>query len=60
MNKLPWYKGIFKDAETAAMWVPILEEKRKQFFKHHVKQTVSSLPLLNFDMLYEENKKTGA
>lgn len=59
-KNLPWFSGIFKDEETAAMWVPILEEKRKQFFRHHVKQTVSSLPLLNFDMLYEENKKTGA
>jgi len=55
-----WYKDIFKSDEIADQWIPILEEKRAQYYKHHSTQTVSSLPLVNFDKLYEENKKTGA
>ena len=55
-----FYESIFKDQETAKTWIPILEEARKKYYGHNVKQTVSSLPLLNFDKLYQENLKTGA
>ena len=60
MQTLPWYKDIFKSEEVAAQWVPILEEARNKYYGHGVQQTISSLPLLNFDKLYEENRKTGA
>jgi len=55
-----WYADIFKSPEVAETWIPILEENRKKFYGSTVRQTVSSLPLLNFDKLYEENKATGA
>lgn len=55
-----WYRDVFKDRETAEQWIPILEEQHKKYFGTHVLQYISSLPLLNFDKLYEENLKTGA
>ena len=55
-----WMHDIFKDDETARTWLPILEENRKLYYKHNIKQTVSSLPLMNFDKLYHENLSTGA
>lgn len=58
MNR--WYKCIFKSDEVADKWIPILEENRKKYYGHNTVQTVSSLPLINFDNLYEENRKTGA
>lgn len=57
---ISYITDIFKSPEVAAQWIPILEQKRKQFYGHKVTQTVSSLPLLNFDKLYAENCKTGA
>lgn len=55
-----WYSSIFKDQATADHWIPILEEQRKKYYGSEVTQTVSSLPLINFDALYAENCKTGA
>ena len=57
---LRWYESIFKSPEVAAQWIPILEDARNKYYGHGVQQTISSLPLLNFDKLYEENRLNGA
>lgn len=55
-----WYEAIFKSPEIAKRWIPILEKERDRYYGRKVTQTVSSLPLLDFDKLYEENRMTGA
>jgi len=60
MKLRPWYSDIFKNQETADRWIPILEEARDKYYGHQVTQTVSSLPLLNFDKKFEDNKSSGA
>ena len=55
-----WYESIFKSKEVAEKWIPILEQARDQYYGHRVVQTVSSLPLLNFDKKFEENQAIGA
>lgn len=57
---LAWYQDVFKNEETAEKWIPILEAQRRKYYGSHVVQAISSLPLLNFDKIYEENLKTGA
>lgn len=55
-----WYESIFKDKATAEEWIPKINEFREKYFGERVYQTVSKLSVLNFDKLYEENRKNGA
>ena len=55
-----WTDVIFKSKATADLYIPQIEEWRKQYLGSKVEQTVSMLPPNNLDKLWEECRAKGA
>ena len=51
---------FFRDPATAKEFMPKIMAWREQYLGHQTVQTVNSLPLIDYDKLYEENRQSGA
>lgn len=51
---------FFKDKATAEEFMPRIMEWRDKYLGKKVVQTVNMLPIIDYDSLYEQNRKTNA